>query len=99
MRIRQPIYDRLVLLLAAVGLVVFLSGYVSDPFNKAALKFGGGLMLLAYFAVLLENFLSRRSVHTRQGVVHWREGAVRYSLPYIGLACFGAGVALIIFTA
>jgi hydrogenase-4 membrane subunit HyfE len=98
MRITQPLYDRVTLGIALLGLAVFVWGYFVEDSDRALLRIAAGILLLAYFAILVENFLSRRAVHTRQGILESSDGLLRYSLPYVALALFGVVFALIVFT-
>ncbi len=97
MRLPQPFFDRVTTVVAAAGAILFLWGIASTQPSRVAWKCGGALVLLAYFAVLIENAASKREVRTRGGVVGASHGAVTYLLPYVPLALLGVGLGLVLF--
>ena len=96
MRIPQPLYDGVTLAVAILGAFVACLGLANNEGSSLAAKAGAGLVLLAYFAVLAENYISRRPVPTRGGVVHTKDGRLQYAAAYALLVVFGIGAALVV---
>lgn len=69
--------------LAVLGLLAISGGIVLE--RVFATHAGFTLWWVAFSTVVIENYMSRRPVRTRGGVVRKEDGAARYALPYLGL--------------
>ena len=81
---KTQLLDGLVVAIFASGLLAVGAGMVLD--RPVGLRTGLTLWWVAFGTVVIENYLSRRPVQTRGGIVRKEDGAIRYALPYIFLA-------------
>jgi len=89
--------DKVVLALLAIGLVLIAVGMALLDRGHVFITTGLLSWVIAYWAVLFDNFQSKRPVQTRGGVVKISDGRFRYALPYVPLVLFGMGLAVVVF--
>lgn len=80
---------RIALAVFVLGLALIAVGFTRQDGAAAWFRSGAVAWLVAYFAVLTDNFRRGLPVQTRGGVVRREEGAFKYALPYLPLVLLG----------
>ena len=84
--------DCAALALLLIGLALIMIGMAMIDSGHFLIRAGSICWVLTYWIVLIENFMSKRPLQTRGGVVKVADGTWRYAIPYAPMLVFGLGL-------
>ena len=92
---KTQLLDGFVIALVVSGVLAVGAGMVLE--RPVVMHSGFTALWVAFSTVVIENYVSRRPLQTRGGIVVKEDGPIRYAIPYIGfvVAALISGVVLL----
>lgn len=83
--------DKCAALIFAVGICLILWGFSKIEGGHVWFGSGGAVLAIAFFVVVIDNFIRKTPTQTRGGIVRYEEEPGKYIAGFVIMALFGVG--------
>jgi len=81
--------DRIAVICFLIGATFFGVAAIKDESANILFQTGGMFWVCSYFSIVIDNWVRKTDVSTRNGIVRYKEEPIRYFLSYALVLAFG----------
>jgi len=81
--------DRIAIICFLIGATLFGVAVTRDESANILFQIGGVLWFFSYFSIVIDNWMRKADVSTRNGIVRYKEEPIMYFLSYAIVLVFG----------